>query len=58
METEMHNKIFLRIVTELYIIVKVFLNSSFSKLLTEESNKKKLPEKLRINATEIQNIAL
>ena len=54
----MHNNTFFKIVTVLYMIVKVFLNASLSKLLTEESNKKKLPEKFRINATKIQNIDL
>ncbi len=55
--TAIHNKIFFKIVIEPFSIVNVSLNEGSFKLLRDESSKKKLPEKLIINATLIQKIA-
>ncbi len=55
--TAIHKNIFFNIVTEPLITMNVFRNVSLLKLLSEDSNKKKLPEKLMIKATDIQKIA-
>jgi len=54
--TATHNNIFFKIVTVPLITVKVSRNEASLKLVIDDSNKKKLPEKFIIKATQTKRL--